>query len=281
MPVLEQRLALSNGKIARLTLVQHPAQALSGRGVWPMRTQLVLWSHGAAPRYIPVDVRAETTVVAAADGRAGARLRVRQRERQRVRPRDARRREARRGSRRTSARSHDTFLRAMLWGALWDLVRDARLAPERFIAAALRELPAETDEQIASGIVTRMTRAASSYLSAAQQASLVGAGRSTCCSPARRTRRAATGCARISSTRTSRSRRRRPRSRASNAWLDSTLDRGLKLRQPTRWSIITHLVERGAPNADALIAREQRADTTTSGKRSAFVAGAARAVTRP
>ncbi|MGH7620286.1 MAG: ERAP1-like C-terminal domain-containing protein, partial [Gemmatimonadaceae bacterium] len=59
------------------------------------------------------------------------------------------------------------------------------------------------------------------------------------------------------------------------AWLDSTSTAGLPLRQPTRWSIVTHLVERGAPNANALIAGETRRDTSASGKRSAFVAGAA------
>ena len=36
---------------------------------------------------------------------------------------------------------NDPFLRAMLWGAMWDLVRDARLAPTQFIATAMRELP--------------------------------------------------------------------------------------------------------------------------------------------
>ncbi|HEY9226930.1 MAG TPA: ERAP1-like C-terminal domain-containing protein, partial [Gemmatimonadaceae bacterium] len=59
------------------------------------------------------------------------------------------------------------------------------------------------------------------------------------------------------------------------SWLDSTSTAGLPLRQPTRWSIVTRLVERGVPNADALLAAEVRHDTTTNGKRSAFVAGAA------
>jgi aminopeptidase N len=42
--------------------------------------------------------------------------------------------------------------------------------------------------------------------------------------------------------------------------------------------IVTHLVERGSPRADSLIAAEERRDTTSSGKRSAFVAYAARPV---
>jgi aminopeptidase N len=69
LPVTEQVLETENGTIKRLALIQHPAQSLSGRGVWPMRTEVVLWSAGAAPTSIPVEVRAETTVVAAAKGR--------------------------------------------------------------------------------------------------------------------------------------------------------------------------------------------------------------------
>jgi aminopeptidase N len=60
------------------------------------------------------------------------------------------------------------------------------------------------------------------------------------------------------------------------AWLDSTSTAGIPLRQPTRWSIVTHLVERGAPNADAFFAAETRRDTSVNGRRSSFVAGAAR-----
>ena len=60
------------------------------------------------------------------------------------------------------------------------------------------------------------------------------------------------------------------------SWLDSGSTAGLPLRQPTRWSIVTHLVERGAPTSDALFAAETRHDTTANGKRSAFVAAAAR-----
>ena len=39
-------------------------------------------------------------------------------------------------------RVQDGFLRTMLWGALWDQVRDAQLAPERFADLALARTPA-------------------------------------------------------------------------------------------------------------------------------------------
>ena len=66
----------------------------------------------------------------------------------------------------------DPFLRAMLWGAMWDLVRDARIAPTDYVDAATRELPAEQDEQIAAGVLGRLSRASSAYFSDAQRASI-------------------------------------------------------------------------------------------------------------
>jgi hypothetical protein len=158
-------------------------------------------------------------------------------------------------------------------------VRDARLAPTQFIATALRELPAEQDEQIASGIVTRLSRATSSYLSTAQQADLIARVEDVLLAGASSAERgygarknqldAYIALARTSSAMT-----------RLAAWLDSGSTAGLPLRQPTRWSIVTHLIERGTPNADALFTVETRHDTTANGKRSAFVAAAGLALGR-
>jgi len=60
-----------------------------------------------------------------------------------------------------------------------------------------------------------------------------------------------------------------------SAWLDSTSTAGMPLRQPTRWSIVTHLIERGAADPTTLVAKESAHDTTASAKRSAFIARAA------
>jgi aminopeptidase N len=272
MPIVEQRLTMSQGKIARLTLIQHPAQVLSGHGVWPMKTELAIVSHGAITS-LPVEIRAETTVVAAAAGK----------------PADfvfANENDNAYGLVMLDSTStawlsahvgdvHDTFLRAMLWGAMWDLVRDARLAPSTFIATAMRELPKESDEQIASGIVGRLTRATSTYLSDTQQAPVMRGVEQLLLSGASDPKRSygmrkTQLDAFISTARTPAAIGR------LMAWLDSSSTAGLPLRQPTRWSIIQHLVERSAPKADAFITAEARRDTTVNGRRSAFIAGAAR-----
>jgi aminopeptidase N len=274
MPVLEQRIDVSNGRVSRLMLIQHPAQALSGKGVWPMRTEVVLWSRDSAPVFVPVEIRAETTLVAAAKGRRAPDFVF------------ANANDNAYGLVMLDAQStrwlsehvgevRDPLLRAMLWGAMWDLVRDARLAPATFISTAMRELPRETDEQIAAGIVTRLSRATATYISTAQERELVaavertflglGADASRSYGIRKNALDAFIGMART------------PAALATlNAWLDSASTAGLPLRQPTRWMIVTHLVERGSLRADSLIATEERRDTTSSGKRSAFVAYAAR-----
>jgi aminopeptidase N len=272
MPVLEQRVELANGRIKRLTLIQHPAQKLSGAGVWPMRTEVALWSANGVTS-IPVDIRAETTVVAAAVGKPADFVFANANDNAyglvMLDPASA----AWLG--RNIGSVKDTFLRAMLWGAMWDMVRDARLAPSAFIATAIRELPNEPDEQIASGMVGRLSRATSSYLSDPQMASIIGDVENLLVSGASNEKlgygmRKSQLDAFIGLART-------PAAMARlTAWLDSTSTAGLPLRQPTRWAIITHLVERGAANSDALIAAEARRDTTSNGRRSAFVAGAGR-----
>jgi aminopeptidase N len=273
MPVVEQRLEIQNGAVKRLTLIQHPAQKLSGRGVWPMRTEVALWKNGTVARSFPVEIKAETTVVAAAAGQPApdfvfANYNDNAYGLVMLDPRSTEWIEHHVGE------ISDPLLRAMVWGAMWDLVRDARFAPPRFIAMAMRELPAEREEQIASGIVSRVTRAASTYLSDAQQSATIGDVEALLLAGASDSQRvygvrknqldAYIGLARTPSA-----------IARLTAWLDSTSTAGLPLRQPTRWAIVTRLVERGAANADTLFAAEVQRDTTVNGKRSAFVAKAA------
>jgi aminopeptidase N len=61
-----------------------------------------------------------------------------------------------------------------------------------------------------------------------------------------------------------------------DALLDSATAAGAPLRAPTRWAIVTALVARRAPTAAARLVAEMRRDSTSEGRRRAFVAGAAR-----
>jgi aminopeptidase N len=62
----------------------------------------------------------------------------------------------------------DGFLRALLWGSLWDSVRDAELAPSAYIDLALKLLPSENDEVSVQSILGRTSTAFNRYLSESQ-----------------------------------------------------------------------------------------------------------------
>ena len=273
MPVLTPRVETRGGVITRLTIEQRPARRLSGAAPWPAKIQLLLGYADAPAERLPVELRGRVTEVAASGRRApdfvfanasdfGYAL-------VHLDDRSVRWLEAHIGEVR------DDFLRAMLWGAMWDQVRDARLAPSRFAQTALRELRREADEQLVPVILGRLSRSVSAYLSPAEQARLrpdlervllANATDSMRSYGVRKNHLDAFVALAHS-----------PGALATlEALLDSATAAGAPLRPPTRWAIVTSLVARGAPGADRRLAAEVRRDSTTEGRRRAFVAAAAR-----
>jgi aminopeptidase N len=278
MPEVQQRVTIRDGKIAKLELVQKPAQPLSGPGAWPMRTQVLL-SYSAAsglkPEAIPVELNAVTTEVAAARGKPapafvfanfqdyGYFLTLL----------DS-----------MSVRSlaageiglvHDGFLRTMLWGALWDQVRDVQLAPERFAELALTELPREKDEQIVPVLLGRLERSIRAYIAPAKVPAVSASAERMLWDGARDASKlygirkafldafiglaaSADGVAKLESL------------------LSADSAAGEPVRDPTRWSVVNRMIVLGAPNAERALAAQVARDTTPDGRRRAFVAGAAR-----
>ena len=275
MPIVEQQVTIRNGRIARLRLSQRAAQpSLSGTGAWPIKLQLLLaYADGTSTR-IPVEMRSAVLDVAAArgapapdfvfanDGDYGYAL---------VLPDSASVAwlEQHIGSVR------DDLLRAMLWGALWDLVRESRLAPERFAAVAIREIPRESDEQLVGTLVGRMSTALTRYAATSVRDSLLPVAESLLLRAAADTTRAYGPRKTFLDATISLARGPAALARLDR-WLDTDSILGLPLRAPTRWAIVTRLVSRSAATADARLAAEMRRDSTTEGKRQAFVAGAAR-----
>ena len=275
MPLVEQQLTVRNGRVQRLALVQRAAQpALSGRGAWPLKVQVLLYYANQPAVRLPVELRGDTTVVTAAtdrpvpdfvfanDGDHGYAL---------VLPDTASV---------TWLEQHigsvrDDFLRAMVWGALWDLVREARLSPMRYADMVLRELPAERDEQITGTLVGRLTTVIGRYTDVAARAELAARAeplllRGAADSGRSYGQRKAQLDAVIGLARSPASLQR------LDGWLDADSVAGLALRAPTRWSIVTRLIARSAPTASSRLAAESRRDSTSEGQRQAFVADAAR-----
>ena len=275
MPVVRQELTVANGRITRLALVQRPAQpALSGAGAWPLKVQVRLHYTGKAPVRVPVELTGDTTIVRAAigqpapdfvyanEGDYGYAI---------VLPDSA----SVRWLEQHVASVRDDFLRAMLWGALWDLVREAQLSPARYARMVLRALPAERDEQLSGTLVGRLGTSVTRYapevvrealLPEVERLLLLGAADTTRSYGIRKNHLDAY----VSLA------QRSPALAQLRAWLAADSAAGLPLRAPSRWAIVTRLVSRGATDADSLIAAQQARDATSEGARLAFVAGAAK-----
>ncbi|HEY2065811.1 MAG TPA: M1 family aminopeptidase [Gemmatimonadaceae bacterium] len=271
MPVITQRV-LVGPNTWTLELAQAPAQMLSGAAPWPIRTRVLIVDSSGGSRTVPMLLTASRTtqtfagprpafVFANAGDQAYALVRL-----------DS---TSERWAERHVGEIADPLQKAMTWSAMWDLVRDARLPPARFVRTALRELPSERDDQLAPFVAGRLARAVDAYLCDADKATLSAEAERVFVSDAGDTTRsysvrksqldALIGLA---------------RSPAVLSHLDAALDSatifGLPLRAPTRWSIVTRLVSLDAASASARLVAETRRDSTSEGRRRAFVAGAAR-----
>ena len=277
MPEVQQRLTVRDGRIVRLELVQKPAQALSGPAAWPMRTQVLLaYGDGATQtsETIPVELSSATTEVVAARGKPapsyvyanfqdyGYFLTLLDSSSVRSLGGGA------------LGRVRDPFLRTMLWGALWDEVRDAQLAPERFAELALAEIPSEKDEQIVPVLLGRLERAIRAYVAPARAAALVASAERMLWDGSRDASkpygiRKAMLYAFVGLAATDEGRLK------LQALLSADSAAGEPVRDPTRWSVVDRMIVLGAPNAEKLLATQSARDTTPDGKRRAFIAGAA------
>jgi aminopeptidase N len=276
MPVLQTSIATASGKITRLTLTQRPAQPeVSGDGAWPMRTRLLLAYSDAPPELIDVNLAGRTTEVRAAVGRRAPLF---------VFPNagdfgyflslldSASVVALESGALRSVS---DPLLRTMLWGALWDQVRDARMDPARFARLVIRELPNEPDEQILPSLTGRLDRALRAYVDESELASLRVDAERVLWDLAADTKRSF-GIRRagldafigLAATELGRARL------LQVLRADSVV--GEPMRDPTRWAIVNRLLVLDDPRGAPALAAQTARDTTPDGKRRAFTAGAAR-----
>ncbi len=165
-------------------------------------------------------------------------------------------------------------LRAQLLDALWEEVRDARLAPAAYLEAALDRLDAETDEAVAASLLARIEQVVCRYLGAAQRAAVLprveaALERGMRAAPAAGLRRAhLLAFAAVTATRAARDRLRRLLAGAETI-------PGVTLGGPDRFRLVERLLASGDPAAHAELAAAAAADRSDEGWRFAFGAGAA------
>jgi aminopeptidase N len=170
----------------------------------------------------------------------------------------------------------DDFLRALLWGTLWDSVREAELAPSAYIELAIRLIPQERDEVTAQGVLSRVQTAFNRYLSGKQQLELAPRLEGML---ATRMLNADTAGLRITSFRAFQSIALTDEARETLKKIlrDELKISGMQLRSRDRFDIITALLIRDDRDAPALLEAQSKADMTDDARRYAYAAGAGRA----
>jgi aminopeptidase N len=173
------------------------------------------------------------------------------------------------------AHLEDGLARAVLWEALWDMVRDAKLRVADYLEISLANIDVETDAAIAGSLIGRMTGAVERYADPKRRAELR---------------------AQITKDAKERMGRMAPGSDLQLLWtsafigtareakdvqwvrglLDGTAELdGLQVDFAVRWSAVNALATIGEP-VDALIDAELELDPTDQGQRAAAAAQAAR-----
>jgi aminopeptidase N len=279
IPIVETMLSMDGeGRISALDLQQRPARLLPGDrgGAWPGRVRVRLGYRDADDVVLDVPLTGTTTQIRQARGLPAPDY---------VFANDG---DYGYGIFLPDTRSaawllehagglQDDLLRAMAWGALWDLVREARVSPNLFATAAMRAFAAERDEQIASQLLGRVRYAIDRYIADPTPRSRLAAQleelllqRIAADSLDYGLRRSALD-ALLGGARSPRAVGVLKEYLAGARQFD-----GRPLGPPSRWAAVTRLVALNDPDALALLRAEQARDSTPEGPRLAFIAGAAR-----
>ena len=170
---------------------------------------------------------------------------------------------------------NDVFERSLLWGSLWDSVREAQLDPRAYIDLALKLLPQEKDEQLAQSVIGRTVTALHRYVPANTRAELTPKMEALAYDQMLHSQ---DQDMRIIWFRALRVSAETPKALGDLKDLLSgklTIP-GVELRQLDRWSLVEHLIALNDPDAGAVLAAEEKRDPSGEGQKYAYMARAAR-----
>jgi aminopeptidase N len=169
----------------------------------------------------------------------------------------------------------DVFERTLLWGSLWDSVREAEMDPREYIALAERLLPTESDESLVQSIIGRTITALHRYVSPEIRAQL---GPKMEAIAADEMLHSPSQDMRITWFRALRGVAETPNARGQlKDMLNGKLTvPGVELRPLDRWNIVASLVALNDAEAEAVLAAEEKRDPSGDGRKYAYMAAAAR-----
>jgi aminopeptidase N len=169
----------------------------------------------------------------------------------------------------------DVFERTLLWGSLWDSVRETDIAPRDYLEFALRLLPDETDEALAESLIGHVTTGLHRYVNETTRTQIARWAEKLALE---RMLHSKEQDFRIAWFRGLRAIAESPEGRAPLKDLLSgkLAIPGVELRPLDRWTMVTSLIALNDPEADALLAAERKRDSSGDGQKYAYVAEAAR-----
>jgi aminopeptidase N len=272
MPTVEAKWARDGeGRVTRFALSQ--SDALRGGGVWPMRVELAVAGDGGT-QTLPVALAGRTAAVHELTGKPAPRY-VFANHGDYAYGRFPLDDSSRAAVLADVASVSDAFLRALLLDALWEEVRDARLAPLAYLDLALRQARSEADEVTVASLVGRAQTVFRWYLSDAQRAAAaprveaaLADGMANAAEPGLRITyfRTLVAAATTADAR-----------RSLKALLAGMREiPGVTLSSRERFRIIERLLALGDPEADALLVAQAQADPSGDGRRYAYAVAAAR-----
>jgi aminopeptidase N len=259
------------GDLVKLTLSQH--DVLNEGGVWPMSLQILLSYKDAPPVRLRAELNGPATEVRAAKGKPcpqfvfandedyayGRFLLDEQSQKVAVRDLDT---------------VKDLFTRTLLWGSLWDSVREAKMSPRDYLDVAQDMLEDEKEENVAQSITGHSVTALHRYMNDRARAKLVPRFEKLA---ADRMNHADDLGMRIVWFRTARSLAETAEGReVLKQLLAGTVSvPGVQLRPLDRWNMVDALIALSDPDADKVFAAERQRDHTGDGLKYAYVAEAA------
>jgi aminopeptidase N len=260
------------GTISSLNLSQH--DVLGEGGVWPIATEILLNRSKAAPLRVRAQLDNAKGAVKQAIGKPCPTF-VFANDQDYAYGRFLLDAKSRKAVMVQLGAINDVFERTLLWGSLWDSVRQAEMDPREYLNLALRLLPAEKDEQLAQSIIGRSVTALHRYVPAATRAELAPrmetlASEQMLHSPEQDMR--------IIWFRTLRAVAETPKARGElkDVLAGKLVIPGVELRQLDRWNMVESLVALNDADAVALLQAEEKKDPSGDGRKYAFMAQAAR-----
>jgi aminopeptidase N len=262
----------AQNRIDHFSLTQH--DVLGEGGIWPVAMQIELAYPGGGPTRLRAQLNTENANLPEAAGKpcpqyvflndqdfAYGRFLLDERSRKAVVDR--------------LGEVNDVFERTLLWGSLWDSVREAELAPRDFLELALRLLPGETDEALAQNLIGHVTTSLHRYVSEAVRAQLVPRAEVLASD---RMLHSAEQDFRIIWVRGLRAIAESPqgRTRLKDLLTGKLVVPGVDLRPLDRWTMVTALIALNDADADSFLAAEEKRDQSGDGQKYAYMAKAAR-----